>query len=64
MRGRTRNTAVMNMSGAWSRSFWSAKDKRIVAIEILDASKRTTVRERGENYGAKGKIKGKRSRSH
>jgi uncharacterized protein YuzE len=50
-----------------------AKDKRIVAIEVLDASKRTTrkpqglidlamVRERGEKYGAKGRNKAKRAR--
>lgn len=52
-----------------------AKDKRIVAIEVLDASKRTTrkpqdlidlamVRESREPYGGKGKGKAKRPRPH
>jgi hypothetical protein len=52
-----------------------ARDKRIVAIEVLDASKRTTrkpqdlidlavVRESGEEYGEKGRGKAKRPRRH
>ncbi len=52
-----------------------AKDKRIVAIEVLDASKRTTrkpqdlidlaiVRESREEYGKKVRGKAKRPRRH